>query len=68
MHFNFCALPYTFLLKYKNTAGIRKSRCSFIEKKKIDNFKKKLEAEATSAIYQLSDYLYRYYKKKVIQE
>ena len=24
------------------------------------------EAEATSAIYQLSDYLYRYYKKKVI--
>ena len=34
----------------------------------IDNFKKKLEAEATSAIYQLSDYLYRYYKKKVIQE
>jgi hypothetical protein len=38
----------------------------YYEKKKIDNFKKKLEAEATSAIYQLSDYLYRYYKKKVI--
>lgn len=38
----------------------------YYEKKKIDNFKKKLESEATSAIYQLSDYLYRYYKKKVI--
>lgn len=38
----------------------------YYKKKKIDNFKKKLEAEATSAIYQLSDYLYRYYKKKVI--
>ena len=38
----------------------------YYEKKKIDNFKKKLEAEVTSAIYQLSDYLYRYYKKKVI--
>lgn len=38
----------------------------YYEKKKIDNFKKKLEAKATSAIYQLSDYLYRYYKKKVI--
>ena len=38
----------------------------YYEKKKIDNLKKKLEAEAASAIYQLSDYLYRYYKKKVI--
>ena len=37
-------------------------------KSDANHFKKKLEAEATSAIYQLSDYLYRYYKKKVIQE